>query len=117
MIHFNYATDKMIPTIIDGKLLASNILENVKTKLSNTLNKPMVVIVVVGNHPASQTYIKNKIKTLNSIDIETRLYQLSEDVTEDNIKILIGSLNYDITITSILVQLPLPKHIDTTNWR
>lgn len=69
------------------------------------------VIVQVGNVEASNRYVRNKLKDLEEVGIDTELIKLPEDVSEKDLLDLLGALNSDDTVTGYLVQLPLPKHI------
>lgn len=76
------------------------------------INKTLkAVIVQVGNVEASNRYVRNKLKDLEEVGIDTELIKLPEDVSEKDLLDLLGALNSDDTVTGYLVQLPLPKHI------
>ena len=74
---------------------------------------PGLAAVLVGNNPASEIYVKNKTKKFESLGLKTDVFRLDETVSEDELLSLIGKLNNDSEFHGILVQLPLPKHIDS----
>ncbi len=74
---------------------------------------PGLAAVLVGNNPASKIYVKNKTKKFESLGLKTDVFRLDETVSEDELLSLIGKLNNDSEFHGILVQLPLPKHIDS----
>ena len=99
--------------LIDGNQIASEVLTDLKSKISSLESrKPCVVFVRVGNDPASVSYVKKKQITAESIGIEARLIVLNESITEDGLIAEIDSLNQDPTVHGILVQAPLPAHIN-----
>ena len=98
--------------ILDGKKLRDKIFENLKQRLNNMSEKPTLAVILVGDDPASQIYVKNKKKTAENLGINSIVINYPSDVSEDILLLKIQELNKDNTITAILVQLPLPKHID-----
>lgn len=101
--------------IIDGKQIASSIKEELKqevtTMKANGINSCLAVIKV-GEDKASAVYVNNKKKACEYIGIESRSYELSNNTSEVELNNLIDELNQDDTVHGILVQLPLPKHIN-----
>ncbi len=100
--------------ILDGKLAAQSIKDTLQKKISELpigLRKPCLAAVLVGNNPASETYIGSKIKNCQEVGFESRLIRLPENCSENILLDAISSLNADSTVDGILVQLPLPKHI------
>lgn len=95
--------------IIDGRTIAEKIKNELKTKAKKT--KAGLAIILVGNDPASEIYVANKIKACNEIGIRHELYKY-DNSTDDEICGLIAKLNKDSGINGILVQLPLPKNLD-----
>ena len=94
--------------IIDGKKISQDIKDEVKEKgIDVTL-----AVILVGNDPASTVYVGNKKKACEYTGIRSLSYELPEDTTEESLLQLIDKLNADDTVNGILVQLPLPKHID-----
>ena len=99
-------------TILDGKKLAENITEQIKQEVSKLSKKPKLAVVLVGNNPASEIYVRNKQKKAEYLGYESIVIPLPEDISEDNLLEHIFILNEDTNINAILVQLPLHKHIN-----
>ena len=103
--------------IIDGKLISSQIREKIKyfgNKLvEKTGKKPGLAVVLVGEHPASKVYVKNKIEKTIEVGFNSIEHRLDENVSEENLLKLVNDLNNNSNVQGILVQLPLPKHIDS----
>lgn len=97
---------------IDGNLLAANIKSNLKQKLLNANITPTLAVIMVGDNQASQTYVRNKTKACAEIGINSIQYNLVEDTSAPELIHLIEELNNNKSISGILVQLPLPSHID-----
>lgn len=102
-----------MPTILDGKTLSKKILSEIKADIENLNIKPKLAVILVGEDPASQIYVRNKGKTANEIGIESLIIELPTETTEDDLIQHINILNEDKKVNAILVQLPLPKHINT----
>ena len=102
-------------TILNGKELASSIKNNLKEKISNLTEKPTLAVIIVGNNPASETYVRSKEKACLKTGITSKTYKLDENIQETELLELIDLLNKDNDVNGILVQLPLPKHINTDN--
>lgn len=85
--------------------------QELKEEIENNNYKIKSVVVQVGDNPASNAYIKNKLKSCAEVGIECELIKLVEETTEKELLTLINTLNLDPTITGFIVQLPLPKHI------
>ncbi len=102
--------------IIDGKLLAENILKLVKNKVNEKFNQtnliPKIATVLVGDNPASEIYVKAKLKAAKKVGINTKLINIYKEITNEELHNLIISLNNDISITGILVQLPLCNNLN-----
>ena len=88
-------------------------LEDRISRLKNHGITPGLAAVLVGNNPASEIYVKNKTKKFEALGLKTDLFRLNEDVSEQELLSLIDKLNSDDESHGILVQLPLPKHIDS----
>lgn len=103
--------------IIDGKALAKKVREEVKQKLQDdkfkSIPAPHLVVIQVGDDPASNIYIRNKKKACEEVGIKFSHYHYKEDTPEDHLIEVIKKLSLTPTVTGILVQLPLPDHIDT----
>lgn len=98
--------------ILDGKKLRDKIFENLKQRLNNISEKPTLAVILVGENPASQIYVRNKKKTAENLGINSIVINYPSDISENILLDKIKELNKDNSITAILVQLPLPKHID-----
>ena len=102
--------------IIDGKLVSASIREKIKEKTKAIKDKysrvPGLAAVLVGEDPASQIYVRYKRKSCEDVGIYSEEHNLPESTTQDELLELINKLNNDKKINGILVQLPLPKHID-----
>lgn len=108
----------MTAQIISGTQLASQIKSNVAQQISQYVAQgkraPGLAVILVGADPASQVYVGSKRKSCAEIGITSQSYDLPENTTEQALLELIKELNQDNTVDGILVQLPLPKHIDST---
>ena len=100
-------------TILNGKQLASSIKTSLKEKISNLKQKPTLAVIIVGNNPASETYVRSKEKACLETCINSKTYKLDENIQEKELLELINLLNNDNDVNGILVQLPLPSHINT----
>jgi len=98
--------------IIDGNKIAKSILENIKNKVKNMKEKPGLALVIVGNNPASEVYVNFKEKDSKEAGFYCERYNLEEKISEMDLLNLLNQLNNNPKIHGILVQLPLPKHID-----
>ena len=101
--------------IIDGKAISKEIKDEVKEAVSGLKEQGITVslaVIQVGNDPASGVYVGNKKKACEYCGIESVSYGLAEETTQDELLTLIEKLNKDEKINGILVQLPLPKHMD-----
>lgn len=101
--------------LIDGNAIAESIIEELTSEVSTLSgSKPVVAFIRVGDDPASVSYVRKKEKTAERIGIESRLYLLPEDVAKEDLFAQIDQLNEDPAVNGILIQAPLPKHIDET---
>lgn len=103
-------------TILDGKNVSAQVKERVKNEALNLKNQgiePALAVILVGEDKASQTYVAAKEKACIACEIKSVMHRLSESTTQSELIALIDVLNLDDGIDGILVQLPLPKHIDT----
>lgn len=101
--------------ILDGKKLRDKIIENLKTKVDTFEKKPTLVVILVGENPASKIYVNNKKKMAEKIGINSEVINYPASITEKELLNKIEELNNDKNITAILVQLPLPEHISKDN--
>ncbi len=105
----------MSAVIIDGKQIAADVRAEVAAKVSELKKKgiePCLAVILVGENPASVSYVTGKRKALAEVGMADRSIQLPESTSESELLELIASLNADSSVHGILVQLPLPKHID-----
>ncbi|MBQ7499668.1 MAG: bifunctional methylenetetrahydrofolate dehydrogenase/methenyltetrahydrofolate cyclohydrolase FolD [Clostridia bacterium] len=102
----------MSAKIIDGKKIANDIRNEIKEEIAATGIAPGLAVILVGNDPASAVYVRNKRKDCKEVGIVSEPYDLPESTTEEELLALIDKLNNDPKINGILVQLPVPKHID-----
>ena len=98
--------------ILDGKKLRDKIFVDLKNKIDKMDKKPTLVVILAGEDPASQIYVRNKKKTAENLGINSIVINYPETVSEQELLNKINELNNDKEVTAILVQLPLPKHID-----
>lgn len=98
--------------LLNGKELAEKIKNEVKVEVEAMTKKPCLVVIQVGDNAASSTYVKNKRKDCEYCGIQSIVYNLSNDISEEDLLALVEVLNQNSQIHGILVQLPLPKHID-----
>ena len=99
-------------TILDGKKLRDKIFEDLKEKIDKMEKKPTLAVILVGENPASQIYVRNKKKTAEKLGINSLSIEYPADISEKELVAKIEELNNDKNVTAILVQLPLPKHIN-----
>lgn len=98
--------------ILDGKIIKKELLENLKEEVKNLSEKPKLIVVQVGNNEASNIYIKQKTKMCEYIGYNSEHIKLPENITTNEIVQLIKKYNLDEEVNGILVQMPLPNHID-----
>ena len=99
--------------IIDGKQTAEKYIEKLKQEIDLMDTKPCLAVVLVGNDSASQIYVNNKNKKAIALGMNSLVIKLPEETTETELLNKIDELNNDKEITAILVQLPLPEHINS----
>lgn len=102
-------------TIIDGKQLAKKIRENLKLECEELKEQginPKLAVIMVGDNPASKVYVRNKSRACNEVGIEYQEYLLPENATQKELLELIKKLNQDKEINGILLQSPLPQHLN-----
>ena len=101
---------------IDGKAKAAQLAESITTETAKLLENhgitPGLAVVIIGENPASQVYVRNKKRTAESCGFHSAQHTLAEDASEQDVLQLIDELNNDQLIHGILVQLPLPSHLD-----
>ena len=102
-------------TIIDGKVISSQIKDELREKVAEYKAQGIEItlaVIQVGNDPASSVYVGNKKKACENIGINSIAYELPEDTTEEKLLEIIDELNNRDDVNGILVQLPVPKHIN-----
>ncbi|WP_164871304.1 bifunctional methylenetetrahydrofolate dehydrogenase/methenyltetrahydrofolate cyclohydrolase FolD [Helicobacter pylori] len=103
--------------LLDGQVLAYDIEKDLKNKIQiitvQTHKRPKLAVILVGKDPASITYVNMKIKACQRVGMDFDLKTLQEDITEAELLSLIKDYNTDQNISGVLVQLPLPRHIDS----
>lgn len=103
-------------TLLDGKMLSAEIKENLKIKVAEFENtygrKIALAVILVGENPASCVYVKNKIKAAEYVGIKSLSFTLPENSEEEDVENVVKSLAKDKSVDGILVQLPLPKHLN-----
>ncbi len=103
--------------LLDGQALADDMEKDLKNKIqiitTQTHKRPKLAVILVGKDPASITYVNMKIKACERVGMDFDLKTLQENITEAELLSLIKNYNTDQNISGILVQLPLPRHIDT----
>ena len=107
----------MAAQLIDGKKISQQRIEAVaqavKARQGKGLHTPCLAVVLVGDDPASAVYVRNKKLACQKSGIESRSYELPSETTQDDLLKLVDELNGDPAVDGILVQLPLPAHIDS----
>lgn len=101
--------------IIDGKQISKEVRAELAAECAKLREKgivPGLAVVIVGTDPASQVYVRNKKKACEEVGFHSEVYELPEETTEAELLALVEKLNRDDNIHGILVQLPLPKHLD-----
>lgn len=98
--------------ILDGKVLAAEIKNDLREKIAASGKKVVLAVVLVGEDPASCIYVKNKTNDCREIGVESLEYRLKEDTQQEELMALVHKLNRDKEVHGILVQFPLPKHLN-----
>ena len=101
--------------IIDGKAVSAQVKEDIRVETEKLKAQGIEIglaVVIVGNDPASQVYVRNKEKACETVGFNSYKYALPEETTEQELLALVDKLNNDDKVDGILVQLPLPKHLD-----
>ncbi len=105
----------MTATIIDGKKVSKEVREELKPRVQNLIKqglKPGLAVVLVGDDPASQVYVRNKEKACEKLGIYSLKHQMPASTNQTDLLQIVDQLNNDPAIHGILVQLPLPKHLN-----
>ena len=98
--------------IIDGKAIAAQLRAELKEKIAQSNNTPGLAVVIVGEDPASQIYVRNKVKACAELGIRSYTYELSKETTQMELESLLDTLASNSEVDGILLQMPLPKHLD-----
>ena len=98
--------------IIDGKAIASRLRTELKERIAQLNTVPGLAVVIVGGDPASQIYVRNKIKACAELGIRSYSYELAETTSQSDLEDLLDKLAKDKDVDGILLQLPLPKHLN-----
>jgi len=98
--------------LIDGRALSKKIQKRIATEVSTLTFKPGLAVVLVGNDPASQVYVRSKEKACQAVGFYSEKIVLNKNITQDKLLTVIKKLNKNPKIHGILVQLPLPQHLD-----
>lgn len=101
--------------ILDGKALSEKIREGLKNEVEQLKSrgiKPCISVLLIGENPASQVYVRNKKKAAEELGMVSSVYNLEKDVPEERMLNLLNELNRDSTVHGILIQLPLPSHLN-----
>ncbi len=102
----------MAAKIIDGKAISAAVKEQVRAEIERDSIKAGLAVVIVGDDPASRVYVNNKKKACELCGIQSYEYALPADTTQNELLELVDTLNADRNVNGILVQLPLPEHLD-----
>ncbi|MES9994187.1 MAG: bifunctional methylenetetrahydrofolate dehydrogenase/methenyltetrahydrofolate cyclohydrolase FolD [Candidatus Thiodiazotropha sp.] len=106
----------MSAQILDGKAIAADLKEQIKQRVeervAKSIRRPGLAVILVGENPASQVYVRNKRKSCDEVGFHSVSHDLPTSTSEEQLLALIDQLNEDEAIDGILVQLPLPQHID-----
>ncbi|MFD2637402.1 bifunctional 5,10-methylenetetrahydrofolate dehydrogenase/5,10-methenyltetrahydrofolate cyclohydrolase [Piscibacillus salipiscarius] len=105
----------MPATIMYGNVLANEMRENIKEDVNVLIDSdihPKLTVLIIGENPASKTYVRMKQKACHKVGIASQVIELNENISEDELLEQINKLNEDNTVHGILVQLPLPNHIN-----
>lgn len=98
--------------LIDGRALSNKIQKQIATEVSTLKFKPGLAVILVGNDPASQVYVRSKEKACQAVGFYSEKIVLNKNITQDKLLTVIKKLNTNPKIHGILVQLPLPQHLD-----
>ena len=102
--------------ILDGKHVSSEILEGIKKEVSTLKTKPGLAVILVGNNPSSEIYVGAKEKKCAECGFNSRIIKLQENIKKEELLDIIDELNKDESINGILLQLPLPKHLNPMDF-
>jgi methylenetetrahydrofolate dehydrogenase (NADP+)/methenyltetrahydrofolate cyclohydrolase len=98
--------------IIDGKALAAKLRAELKLKIDEKERKPGLAVVIVGEDPASRIYVRNKIKACAELGMRSYCHELPQNSSQEEVETLLDKLAADKEVDGILLQMPLPKHLN-----
>ncbi len=98
--------------LIDGKACAAAIRAGLKEKIEKLERKPGLAVVIVGDDPASRIYVRNKVKACQELGVRSYVFELPREATQKQVEDVLDGLAADAQVDGILLQLPLPKHLD-----
>ena len=99
-------------TLLDARQLVAKKIDELRVRVNKLRTKPSLVIIRVGEDYASGKYVSNKIRKCEEVGIESKIIHLQEDVEQESVEKIILDLNKDENVTGVLLQLPIPKHLD-----
>lgn len=102
----------MSAKIIDGKLVSQSVRDRIKAEVEKMETKPGLAVIIVGEDPASKVYVRNKKRGCEEVGFNSWVYEMPEETTQEELLSLIDKLNDSSEVHGILVQLPLPKHLN-----
>ena len=103
----------MSAQIIDGKAVAAQLRETLAKEVSGMSNAPGLAVILVGDDPASQVYVRNKIKACESTGIKSFEARMNAEASQEDVAAQIAAYNADPSVHGILLQLPVPAHLDS----
>ena len=98
--------------LLEGKPLAQNLKEEIKSEVSSLKKKPVLASIQVGDNAGAQAYVKSQKKTAETLGIDYQFHKLSQDTTEPSLIEFIQKLNSDKSVNGIIIQMPLPTQVD-----
>ena len=98
--------------VIDGKILAAKVREELAAKIADCDKTPVLAVVLIGNNEASRLYVRNKQKAAQEVGIKCDIHELPDDVTQAQLQQFIENLNHNPEINGIIIQQPLPQHLE-----
>jgi len=101
--------------ILDGKLVSEKILNDIKSEIIISGSNPKIAIIMIGESQASETYVKNKMIASKKCGIKSVLMRFKEDISEEEILSVINNINDDDSYQGMIVQMPIPNHINSQN--
>ena len=100
--------------VIDGKFLAAELRKSLVSRIASLPSRPVLAVILVGHNPASEIYVRNKEKAAKEVGIECRILRFEENVSQQKLEETIFRLNEDLFVNGIIIQQPLPAHLNTS---